>query len=81
MKLVITKNFRRRFNLLPTKIRDRFLKVVERLYDDPLKGVPLKGRLKGRRKIRVGKYRLIYMIDNDHVVLLDVGLRESIYKR
>jgi len=81
MRLVITKNFKRRFNLLPSKIKNRFLKIIEKLYDDPFMGIPLKGRLKGKRKIRVGKYRLIYMIDEDCVVLLDVGLRESIYKR
>jgi mRNA-degrading endonuclease RelE of RelBE toxin-antitoxin system len=42
----------------------------------------LHGKLEGLWKWRVGKYRVIYMIDEGEssVVFLDVGLRKSVYK-
>jgi mRNA interferase RelE/StbE len=42
----------------------------------------LHGKLAGLWKWRMGKYRVIYMIDEkeNKIVFLDVGLRKSIYE-
>ena len=46
-------------------------------------GKPLKGKLRGLRSLRVGKYRIIYQVDEDSKVVrvITVGRREEVYER
>lgn len=55
--------------------------MVEELRNDPLKGSLIKAL--GVRRIRVGDYRILYLIDkeNDRIVLLTVFHRRKGYKR
>ena len=70
-KAVFVKSFNREFKRLPDDVKERILESVR-----------LRGRFKGLWRFRVGKYRLIYVIDekNKRVVFVDVGLRKAIYK-
>ena len=70
-KAVFVKSFVREFKRIPDDVKERILE-----------GVRLRGRFKGLWRFRVGKYRLIYVIDekNKRVVFVDVGLRKAIYK-
>ena len=70
-KVVFVKSFVREFKRIPDDVKERILE-----------GIRLRGRFKGLWRFRVGKYRLIYIIDekNKRVVFVDVGLRKTIYK-
>jgi len=81
-KAALTKSFLREFKKLPKDVRDRILRSIDEIIANPLLGVELRGELEGRWRWRVGKYRIIYMIDEGSrlVVLLDVGPRKTIYE-
>jgi mRNA interferase RelE/StbE len=57
------------------------LNALEKIVDVPYAGTKLRGKLEGLWRWRVGKYRVIYLIDEKEktIVLVDVGLRKSIY--
>jgi mRNA interferase RelE/StbE len=78
----LTRNFLRQLNKLPKNVKSRVLKAVDELIRNPFLGVRLRGELRGRWRWRVGKYRMIYRIDETSklVVFLDVGLRKKIYE-
>jgi mRNA interferase RelE/StbE len=52
------------------------------LAQDPHRGKPLKGELKGHHSYRVGNYRIIYLIEYNQLMILvvDIGHRREIYR-
>jgi mRNA interferase RelE/StbE len=52
------------------------------LVDSPAIGIPLHGDLRGRRKYRVGDYRIIYSIEKNQLVIyvLRVAHRKESYR-
>ena len=69
---------------LPVLNRDlerRILSAIEqRLAIEPtLYGAPLRHRLKGSWKLRVGDYRVIYRIIAGKVLIIAIGHRKEIY--
>jgi mRNA interferase RelE/StbE len=75
-KSVFARGFTREFDKLPKGIKEQVLKALEKTVANPYSG-----KLEGLWRWRVGKYRVIYMIDEKEkaIVFLDVGLRKSIY--
>ncbi len=63
--------------------RERIVYTIDRLGEQPHAGYPLKGALRGLRRIRVGDYRVIYeVLDNELVVLvIRVAHRREAYRR
>ena len=43
-------------------------------------GKPLRNSLKGFRKLRIGNYRVIFIIQNDTVVVTYIDHRSTVYK-
>ena len=80
-KSVFTRGFTKEFDKLPKTIKEQVLKGLEKTVADPYRGTKLQGKLAGLWRWRVGKYRVIYTIDEKekNIVFLDVGLRKSIY--
>ena len=55
--------------------------VEEKLVNDPVRfGKPLQYSLKGCRRLRVGDYRIIYIIEKDVVLIVKIGHRKEVYK-
>lgn len=48
---------------------------------NPLIGLPLRSSLKGYRKLRIGNYRVIYLIRKPDIIILLIGHRSDVYKR
>jgi mRNA interferase RelE/StbE len=73
----------RKLNQLERKDLLRITAAIELLRENPIppKAVKLKGR--DGYRIRVGKFRAIYAIDGDRLIILviDVGPRRDIYTR
>ncbi|OAB82385.1 addiction module antitoxin RelB [Wolbachia endosymbiont of Laodelphax striatellus] len=70
---------------LPKTIRLRVVNAInERLTVDPINlGEPLHHSLKGRRRLRVGEYRVIYRVNQleQIVTITEIGHRCDIYKK
>jgi mRNA interferase RelE/StbE len=81
-KSVFTRSFTKEFDKLPKSFKERILEALEKAVENPYAGTKLRGKLEGLWRWRVGKYRIIYLIDEKEkaVVFLDVGLRKSIYE-
>lgn len=81
-KSILTKNFTKEFDKLPRNVKEKALEALEKAAETPYVGTKLRGKLEGLWRWRVGKYRVIYMIDEKEkaVVFLDVGLRKAIYE-
>lgn len=67
---------------LPSVIRPRVLKVLERLRQWPaVSGAkPLTGNLAGRYRIRTGDYRVQFRIQDNVVIIERIGHRDGFYE-
>ena len=77
------RTFLRRERKLDADMKERLIKAVKEILNDPYSGLNLKGDLRGYWKKRVGKYRMIYKMDESEkiVVFFDVNLRKNVYGR
>ena len=57
------------------------LDKIEILKEFPRRGKPLSGNLRGLWRLRYDKYRIIYQIKNDELIIyvLNIGHRKNIY--
>jgi len=55
--------------------------IDERLTSDPVNlGKPLQYDLKGYKSLRIGKWRVIYRIEGENVIICDIVDRRDAYK-
>lgn len=66
---------------LPPDLKQRVWTCIDFLVENPQAGKPLSEELAGYRSCRIGKYRLIYRIKEDRLILEAIGPRSSIYER
>ena len=78
--IVIEKPAERFITKLPRPDKERVLKAIYKLPEGDTK--PLKGH-PGRLRLRVGDYRIIYIVDNGKLVVcvIDAGNRGQIYRK
>ena len=69
----------RRDKALYTAVQKKMVQIAE----NPYSGKPLKGILKGKRRVHVGHFVLVYEIDeNEHkVIFLEFAHHDEAYKR
>ena len=72
------------YNQLDDKKAARINRAIEALLENPASGKNikmLKGELNGKFRLRAGKYRIVYRIENDQniVIIEDIGVRGRIY--
>jgi len=69
---------------LPRDAQRRIVRAIDALAEDPRPagGVTLKGG-EGLLRIRVGVYRTVYLVEDDHLVVLVVriGHRREVYRQ
>ena len=80
-QLVLTPRADRNIERLARHVRERVVRWIDVLAKQPHLGKPLKGRLRGKRSLRVGDYRVIYSLDTAHhkVVVENAGHRRKVY--
>ncbi|MBI3318608.1 MAG: type II toxin-antitoxin system RelE/ParE family toxin [Candidatus Omnitrophica bacterium] len=66
---------------LPPEIKKAVRKAIRFLSENPYGGEALKWDLQGKRKFRVGRYRVIHQVDSHEriVIIFAVGHRRVIY--
>ena len=81
-KAALTQSFLKEFKKLPDRVKERISRAINEVITNPLLGVKLRGELEGRWRWRVGKYGIIYLINQEQrlIVLLDVGPRKTVYE-
>ncbi len=62
--------------------RARLVAAIDRLAREPSAGAALKGEFGGLRRLRVGRYRIIYEAFHDELTILvvRVGHRQDVYR-
>lgn len=72
----------RELKSLPRDVVKRIDEAVRRLAENPHLGKPLRGELRGKWSLRVGDYRVIYVVEEAErrVVLFAVRHRRSAYR-
>ena len=73
----------RKLASLPAPERHRLFNAVNSLAENPAAGTPLKGKLAGFYRLRVGDWRVIYEVNelpSPSVVIRALGSRGDIYK-
>ena len=66
---------------LPSDVKSRLVEVLREILVNPHVGVPLVDPLKGLWRVRIGKCRVLYEINEKEkiVVFHDVDLRKRVY--
>jgi mRNA interferase RelE/StbE len=67
---------------LTPPVQKRIRKEIERkLATNPIEfGKPLQYSLKGCRRLRVGDYRVVYVVKGDCVIIVKIGHRREVYE-
>jgi len=80
LNIKIPKSVKRNISSIPLPWRIRIGKAIDLLRQEPYFGYPLSGRHKGKRRVKVWPYRIVYMIDppNKRVVITEVKHRGSV---
>ena len=68
----IKRSAAREIGRIPRDDRIRIIRAIDRLAEQPLTGSVLKGGLRGLRRVRVGRYRVLYEVLDDELVVLVV---------
>ncbi|MHA1651696.1 MAG: type II toxin-antitoxin system RelE family toxin [Candidatus Helarchaeota archaeon] len=78
----VTKTFERIFRKLDRQIKIEVDSAIRKLAINPLIGKPLRGELIGKWSLRVGNYRIIYVINENTriITLFSVKHRKKMYK-
>jgi addiction module RelE/StbE family toxin len=80
MTIKLTNRARKDLRRLPARIRAQLGEAIRSLADDPYQGIKLSGRWEGYRRVRSGKYRIIYRISNDELIIHYVRSRKEAYR-
>ncbi|WP_420266585.1 type II toxin-antitoxin system RelE family toxin [Candidatus Magnetominusculus dajiuhuensis] len=71
----------RELKQIETKAAVEILNALNKLYENPREtGKPLEGKFKGKYRLQVGDYRIIYWIEKSTVWIVSVGHRKEIYR-
>ena len=76
----VENRFKKSFRNIDVEHKNLIIEKMKQLLNDEIQGEYLRGPYKGLKKVRVGKYRILY---SDHepcrVIFHDVRPRESAY--
>ena len=72
---------KRFFDKLDNSSKTEIGKKIEKLKSNPELGKPLTANLSGLWSLRIGKFRVIYKVFHEHllILILDLGHRKKIY--
>ena len=81
MNVVLSPKSDKYLKALDAPVRERIKNALRKLSLEPPQGdiVSLSG--KDGFRLRVGKYRLLFDIMDDRIIVYDIGLRGQIYKQ
>lgn len=54
--------------------RQRLIRAIDRLAEEPYAGGVLKGEFAGLRRLRVGEYRIVYEVEKGQLLILVIRI-------
>ncbi len=57
--------------------RVRIVAAIDRLAGNPMLGIPLKGNLRGLKRLRVGSFRVLYEVQETALVVLVIRVAHT----
>ena len=79
-KLQISKKTLAILSKLDKSHKEQVTKIFDKIIKDPFSFKPLKYELKGFYRARIGKYRIIFRIDEDIVFIEVIEHRKNVYR-
>ncbi len=67
------------FKNLDKSVKEQILKKIKKLQENPNLGKSLSYFLKNKKSLKVNKYRVLYFIANNDVVIIKIGHRKNVY--
>ena len=85
MRIEYSKRSQKSLTEIPIKMQVKIAKAIEGLTQNPPKGdiKTLEGFSDGRKRLRVGQYRVVYKYLDDgtiYVYVINIGVRGDIYR-
>ena len=80
-RIELTEEFKGILGKFNSSMRQRILKKINQLKEKPELGKPLSGNLSGLWTLRIDKYRVLYRILQDKliIIVLTIGHRKRVY--
>ncbi len=72
---LLSHKFDRDFSRLEKTIKDRVVEGLKELNENPHAGKQLKGKLKDLWSWRLGKYRILYQIQEEKLLIFAISVR------
>lgn len=73
--ILLSHKFDRDFSKLERTLQDRVVDGLRELKENPHAGKQLRGKLKDLWSWRIGKYRILYQIQNDKLLVFVISVR------
>lgn len=81
-RVQIKRSAAKALRLIERQDRERLVRAIDRLAEEPHAGGVLKGEFAGLRRIRVGVYRIVYEVHEGELTILVVRIdhRREVYR-
>ncbi len=79
--LVISPKLFKKLEKLDKATKERIADSINEILKNPEKFKPLRYELKGLRSARIGKWRIIYRVEGEEVIILSIGHRKNVYEK
>ncbi|MDR0493886.1 MAG: type II toxin-antitoxin system RelE/ParE family toxin [Nitrososphaerota archaeon] len=73
--------FVKQLNKLSKQTKIRIIRQLDFLAHTPFAGKHLTGRLSNSMSLRIGKYRVIYRVSENFIIIQTVELRKKVYDK
>ncbi|MBI5465465.1 type II toxin-antitoxin system RelE/ParE family toxin [Candidatus Gottesmanbacteria bacterium] len=82
-KVILHQQAEKDLKKLPKNVLKATWRALELLEENPLAGLPLRGELEGKRKYRVGDWRIIYqfLTKEKTIIIFKIESRGQVYKK
>ena len=80
-EIALKTSFKKSIRKLSKNYREMINKAISKLSENPFIGEKLKGKYEELRKLRIGKYRIIYDAMQCKAILIILEHRETVYRK
>ncbi len=79
-QVIMPKRIFKRLNRVPLPWRERIIKVINLLQDNPSLGIAMTGKYKGSLTVKIWPYRVVHEISNKtkEVIILEISHRGNV---
>ena len=79
-KLKVTDTENKLIRHLPPRLKNKIRKALDEILEDPNAGKYLVEDLEGMRSYKIGRFRIVYRVEEASIIVISIGPRKSIYE-